>query len=138
MNESMHVIVDQEPGSPSPEVQVIATVSTFERIGLELAAFLHSSEVSLMVPAAGPSPDYPEAPFLDAVLFIKRDGPLLVVRTGERTLEISGSVEALERYARSFRFGPDGGHHHPEQGFREEDIDHASEMIVLEAIPDDE
>lgn len=138
MSQSIYVVLQQEHGSPVPEIQVMATVSTFERIRQELSAFVQSSALSWKVQAAGPCPTSPDAPYLDAILFMKKAGPLLVVQADGRTLEISGTSLALERYARSFHFGQDGGHHHPEQGFKEEDIDRRSEMTVLEAIPDDE
>jgi hypothetical protein len=134
----MYVVVEQVPNTPRDEVVVYDTVVGFARIHSALEAFLNGGEDELTFSADGQCPEAPDAQPLSALRFRKAGGPLLTWRAPDRALEVAGPPNLLARYARKFIFGPDGGHHHPEQAFELSELHSDSEMIVLETMDDPE
>jgi hypothetical protein len=124
-------IVLQEVGDTMVLDSLRGHQTTYER----LAAFLSSPQVSIEFEAGPRCPAIPDATTLGRFRMVKTSGPILTHHLPDASLQVSGRPELLARYAETFKFeAADGGEHrHPEQQFADEELDPASEMIIVQA-----
>lgn len=115
---------------------VLDTAEGHRETGRRLATFLASGDEAIEITAAGRCPLDPALEPLGTFRMVKAAGPIHTQELPGGVLQVSGRPDLLERYLKSFDFGPgvEDDHHHPEQAFTiRGELDARTAFIIIEA-----
>jgi len=99
--------------SPDETPILLDSLKAMESLYRRLESFLDSGEECIRLQAEQWGDPEPYEEFLGGLEILKSEGPVTLIMTPNRWLELKGAIPNLKRYVSYFRFEEDNTHHDP-------------------------